>query len=171
MVLGRDTLEAPADAGHLAMQELILRVARPAGYHRTFELPTKPADPSRSTDVGLRDDLQRRLVQVECWNSFGSINASLRSTDRKRAEAEQLAIAIGHGDAYSVHICWVVRATRRNRALLAQYPEIFASRFPGSSRRWIRALTFGSPPPDEPGLVWCDARATRLFEWRPRRQA
>jgi transcriptional regulator with XRE-family HTH domain len=166
--LGRDALEAPADAGHAGIQELILRLARSAGLLRTYELPTKPADPSRSTDVGLRDDDHRRLFHIECWNTFGSINASLRSTDRKRADAEQLAIVTGHGEAYSVHVCWVVCATRRNRELVAQYPEIFASRFPGSSRAWVRALTTGSPPPAEPGLVWCDVAMTRLFEWRPR---
>ena len=43
-------------------------------------------------------------------------------------------------------------------------PEVFASRFPGSSR--VEALTRGDPPPAEPGLVWCDVSATRLFAWR-----
>jgi transcriptional regulator with XRE-family HTH domain len=167
---GRDALEEPSDAAHAGIQELVLRLARPLGYGRTFELATKPADPSRSTDVGLRDDDRRRLIQLECWNGFGSINAAVRSTDRKRADAEQLAIAVGHGEAYSVHVCWVVRATRRNRELIARYPEIFASRFPGSSRAWVRALTIGSPPPAEPGLVWCDVAMTRLFEWRPHRR-
>src|SRR5688572_2001739 len=49
---GRDRLEEPADAGHLQMQELLLRVGRAAGYAGTFELPTRPADPSLSVDVG-----------------------------------------------------------------------------------------------------------------------
>ena len=164
--LGRDALEEPADAGHLAVQELVLRLGRAAGYRRTFELPTKPADPSRSTDVGLTDDSARRLLLIECVNTFGSINASIRSSDRKRAEAEALAISVGHGQPYAVHMCWVVRATRRNRQLIARYPELFASRFPGSSRAWVAALNMGSPPPTEPGLVWCDVRATLLFEWR-----
>jgi hypothetical protein len=67
-----------------------------------------------------------------------------------------------------VHGCWVVRAARRNRALLATYPETFAARFTGSSRAWIDALTKGTPPPDVPGLVWCDVLTTRLFAWRAR---
>lgn len=167
--LGRDALEEPIDAGHLAIQELVLRLGRATGRRRTFELATKPAEPARSTDVGLIDDSQRRLLQVECVNTFGNINASIRSSDRKRAEAEALAISIGHGRPYTVHLCWVVRATRRNRQLLATYPELFASRFPGSSRAWVDALTRGGPPPDEPGLVWCDVHATRLFEWRSAR--
>jgi hypothetical protein len=60
----------------------------------------------------------------------------------------------------------VVRATARNRQLVARYPEVFASRFPGSSIGWVRALATGTEPPAEPGLVWCDANATRLYAWR-----
>jgi transcriptional regulator with XRE-family HTH domain len=168
ITLGRDALEEPADAGHLGIQELILRLGRATGRRRTFELATKPADPQRSTDVGLIDDPGRQLIQVECVNTFGNVNASIRSSDRKRAEAEALAISIGQGTPYAVHQCWVVRATRRNRQLLATYPEIFASRFPGSSRGWVEALSAGKTPPTYAGLVWCDVRATRLFEWRAR---
>jgi hypothetical protein len=106
------------------------------------------------------------LVQVECVNTFGNINGSIRASDRKRVEAEGLAIAIGNGDPYAVYTVWVVRATKRNRQLLGTYPELFASRFTGSSRAWVQALAAGAPPPAEPGLVWCDVNATRLFEWR-----
>lgn len=169
LTLGRDPLEEPADAGHLGVQELVLRVGRLAGYGRTYELPTRPSDPSLSTDVGLTDDANRRLLQVECVNTFGNINAAIRSSDRKRAEAEAHAVAIGHGMPYAVHQVWVVRATRRNRELLTRYPEIFATRFTGSSKAWVAALTTGSQPPAAPGLVWCDVTATRLFEWRPHR--
>ncbi|HUG48112.1 MAG TPA: helix-turn-helix transcriptional regulator [Candidatus Limnocylindria bacterium] len=169
--LGRDALEPATDAGHLQVQELMMRLGRKLGVQRMFELPTRPADPARSTDVGWRDDAHRRLIQIECVNSLGSINAALRSTDRKRSEAEALAVAVGHGRPYSVRVCWVVRATRRNRELLATYPEIFASRFRGSSRAWLRALTEGFRPPDQPGLVWCSVDASRLLEWRPRRIA
>lgn len=168
ITLGRDVLEEPVDAGHLAVQELVLRIGRLAGYRRTYELPTKPSDPSLSSDVGLTDDANRRLVQVECVNTFGNINAAIRSSDRKRSEADAMAVAVGHGQPYAVHQVWVVRATRRNRAPLSRYPEVFAARFTGSSKAWVQALTTGSPPPNEPGLVWCDVRATRLFDWRPR---
>jgi transcriptional regulator with XRE-family HTH domain len=167
LLLGRDALEEPADAGHLGIQELVLRLARGTGTTRFFELPTRPASPTYSTDVGLRNDAERWLIQVECWNTFGNLNASMRSTDRKRAEAESLAIAIGNGDPYSVHSVWVVRATRRNRELLRRYPEIFAARFAGTSRAWIATLTKGTRPPQGLGLVWCDVGATRLSEWRP----
>ncbi len=164
--LQRDPLEEPADAGHLGVQELILRLGRAAGYRATFELPTRPDDPRRSVDVGLRDDRRRRLLLIEAWNTFGNVGAAVRSTNRKIAEADGLAAAIWGEERHEIAACWVVRATRRNRELLARYPELFSSRFPGSSIGWVRALTSGSPPPPEPGLVWCDVNATRLFAWR-----
>jgi hypothetical protein len=107
------------------------------------------------------------MILNECWNTFGDIGAAARATMRKTAELEALATGRWGEDA-RVRVVWIVRATARNRALLARYPEIFASRFPGSSRAWLRALTEGSEPPTEPGLVWCDVAATRLLEWRRR---
>ena len=164
----RDPLEEPADAGHLGIQELILRLARRMGRHGMFELATKPTEAWRSTDVGMRDDRHRVLMQIECWNTIGDIGAATRATARKVAEAEQLATVIGGEKAYRVASCWVVRATIRNRGLVSRYPEVFAARFPGSSVGWTRALTSGGPPPNEPGLVWADANGTRLYPLRRR---
>ena len=166
----RDPLEEPADAGHLGIQELVLRLSRGAGIRGTFELPGRAG--AGSTDVGLRHDAYRVLELIECWNVIGDIGAGARSTSRKVADAEMAAIAIGRDRPYRVASCWVVRATRRNRELLARYPEVFARRFPGSSARWVAALTTGAVPPIEPGLVWCDVACTRLFPWRrPRSRA
>lgn len=164
-----DRAEEPADAAHLHIQELLLRLARRRGVARTFESPTRPADPARSVDVGLRDDRLRLLVLCEAWNSMGDIGAAARATSRKVAQAEALAVTLG-GDtgAYRVASVWVMRASARNRALLTRYGEIFATRFPGSSRAWVRALTQGGPPPAEPGLVLCDSSCRRLMEWRRR---
>jgi transcriptional regulator with XRE-family HTH domain len=168
LVASRDRLDEPADAGHLAMQELVMRLGRGSGYARSFELPTRASDARRSTDVCLRDDRTRRLLLVEVWNTFGDIGAAARSTNRKVAEAEAFAVALVGERPYSVHACWIVRATARNRALVARYPELFESRFPGSSERWRRAIAEGAEPPREPGLVWSDVRATRLVAWRRR---
>jgi len=181
--LARDAREETADAGHLAIQELVVRTARRAGWVARFELPSRPSNPAHSTDVGLRDDAGRRLALVECWNTFGDLGAAARSTNRKVADTHDLAAAIGGGRPadsdhpdepgapYAVGTVWVVRATRRNRELLARYPELFASRFPGSSVGWLRTLTSGAPMPTEPGLVWCDVAATRLNAWRQRFEA
>jgi len=170
--LTADARQQPADAGHLAIQELVLRLGRAVGFAGTFELPTRPADPVRSADVGLRDDRRALLLLVECWNTIGDVGAAARASERKRAEAEALAVASGplgpDGTAqpHRVRACWVARATARNRALVARYPEVFASRFPGSSAGWARTLTSGTEPPTAPGLVWSDVAATRLFAWR-----
>ena len=172
--LRRDAREEPADAGHLAIHELVMRLGRRAGFRGIFELPSRPSDPSRSTDVGLRDDRARLLVLVECWNTFGDVGAAVRSTNRKLAEAAAMAIAVGGERPHRVAGCWVVRDVERNRRLIARYPELFGTRFPGSSASWVQALggatgdsaTPRSAPPEELGLVWCDARATRVFAWR-----
>lgn len=166
--LGRDAREETRDAGHLAMQELLLRLGRQSGYPRTFELTTRPSNPTAWVDVGLVDHGRRRLLLLECVNAMEDIGASARSSDRKQAEAEGLAIAISNGRSYAVHVCWVVRDTRRNRQLVQRYPELFASRFPGSSRDWVAALTQGADPRSDRGLVWCDVKGTRLFAWRRR---
>lgn len=164
----RDRIEEPLDAGHLAMQELMLRLGRETGRARTFELATRPGNPALSIDVCTRDDAPRVLTIEECWNSFGNINESVRSTRRKVAEAQQLAVAAGgNAGPYRVAAVWVVRDTRRNREILARYPEVFTAAFTGLSRQWVAALTTRtSPPPPEMGLVWSDLRATRLFAWR-----
>jgi hypothetical protein len=162
---GRDPLEPPADAGHLAIQELVLRLGRAAGYERSFELSTRPAEPWRSVDVGLASEARHRLILNECWNTIGDVGAASRSSARKLAELEDAATARWGGGA-RVGLVWIVRATARNRALIGRYPEVFATRFPGSSRQWVEALSRGVEPPDKPGLVWCDVGATRLFEWR-----
>jgi transcriptional regulator with XRE-family HTH domain len=165
VTFGRDLMDGPTDAGHLAMQELVLRLGRASGFAGSFELPTRPSEPWRSVDVGLIDDPGQRVILAECWNTFGDVGAGARSTSRKRSELE--AMAVGRWGASSgVGVVWVVRATARNRALLQRYPEVFGSRFPGSSRAWVEALTRGTAIPNEPGLVWCDVGATRVFEWR-----
>jgi hypothetical protein len=164
--LQRDPIEETADAGHLAIQELVLRLGRHGGFTGLFELASRQHEPWRSVDVGLRDDRSRRLWCIECWNSFGDLGAAARSTARKVAEAEGLAVALGGEAPYAVRSCWVIRDTRRNRELLRRYPEVFAARFPGSSRGWVRALSTGADAPIEPGLVWCDRDATRIFAWR-----
>lgn len=162
---GRDPLESTADAGHLAIQELVLRLGRTAGYLGSFELQSRPAESWRSVDVGLASDVRRRLILSECWNTIGDVGAAARSSARKLLDMDAIATA-RWGEGAEVGLVWVVRATSRNRALVARYPEVFASRFPGSSRGWVEALTTGSRPPSEPGLVWCDVGATRRFAWR-----
>lgn len=153
---------AVRDGGHLTIQELVLRLARATGRHRTFELVTRSL---RSVDVGLRDDRGRVLILNEIWNRIEDVGSAARDSNRKREEVAQLA-AVTNDPPYRVATCWIVRATAANRALLARYPNVFETMFPGSSRVWVRALTEGAEPPSEDGLVWSDVAGTRLVEWR-----
>ncbi len=168
VTLQRDPQQEPQDAGHLAIQELVLQLGRLAGYRGLFELPTKPAEPWRSIDVGLADDRRRRLLVVECWNTIGDVGASARTSARKLAEADALASLRWGERSHSTGLVWVVRATARNRQLVARYPEVFAARFPGSSTAWARALTAGTEPPEQPGLVWASVDGKRIYPWRRR---
>lgn len=152
--------DEPRDAGHLEIQEHLLAQAAKLGRHGTFELPTRPLDPSRSTDVGIRDRDHRTRILAECWNTFGDLGAATRATIRKAAEAAST------WPDDRIAIVWVVRATAANRALLVRFPSIVDAAFPGSSRAWVAALTMGAPPPDDPGLVWFDAATGRLTERR-----
>ena len=162
----RDAHAELADSGHLQIQELVLRLAAMT-WQGGFELAIRPSDPSRSVDVPLVDHRRRRLAIVECWNTFGDLGGAARSSNQKVASGSALAAAMGGNDgAYEVGLCWVVRDTGANRALVARYEHIFSARFPGSSVGWVNALTKGGPMPDQPGLVWCDMRATRLFPHR-----
>lgn len=156
-----DETRGPVDAGHLEIQEFLLSLATSTGRDGTFELPTRPSDPTRSTDVGIRDIRHRCRILAECWNTFGDLGAAVRATHRKAAEAA----ATWPDDRIAT--VWVVRATAANRAALARYPHILAAAFPGSSRRWVQALMNGEiQPPAEPGIVWFDPATGRLTEHR-----
>lgn len=155
-----DESRSPADAGHLDIQEHILKLARATGRAGTFELPTRPIDPSRSTDVGLYDARERTRIHVECWNAFGDLGAAVRATTRKHAEAA----ATWPDDRIAT--VWVVRASAANRAIVARFPHIVDAVFPGSSRGWVGALTQGTQPPSRQGLVWYDPGTGRLMERR-----
>jgi len=173
MVLGRpfggsfarELTPEPADAGHLAGQELTLRIVRSTGRTGTFELPGARVTPY-STDVGVRDDLARVLILLEIWNRFDDLGRGARSTDRKIAEAEALAIAIGHGRPYRVASCWLLVDSAANRALVARYSMILRTRFPASSRAWVAALVDGAPIPDHAGIAWLDVRGGRIVPIR-----
>lgn len=163
----RDVREEVADAGHLAIQEVVLRLARTAGYSKEFELPTRPNEPWRSADVALGSESRRLAIEIECWNTIGDLGAAVRSSRRKLVEIGQLAVG-RWGATAQAGLVWVVRDTARNRALINRYPEVFASTFVGSSHAWVRALTKGEPPPAAPGLVWCDVASGSLHAWHRR---
>jgi transcriptional regulator with XRE-family HTH domain len=164
MGFSRDITPEPRDAGHLVAQELVLRLAARHGRDGSFELPTRPFDPSRSIDVCLIDREHRVMIVVEIWNRLDDLGSGARATSRKVAEAAELAAGVQGGA--TVASCWLLVDTAANRALVRRFPAVLRARFPGSSLGWVRALADGTTPPREPGIAWVDPRAGRISELR-----
>jgi transcriptional regulator with XRE-family HTH domain len=155
----------PRDHAHLKGQELVVRTATPGGWQPMPEAGLDPlAYRSRSVDVLLERRSRREVAVVEIWDWFDDVGAALRSLDGK------VEAAAGRRVGVTARGVWVVRATRRNRDLVADHPAIFAAKFPGLGAAWLRALRDASRPmPAGNGFVWVDVRATRLFASRLRR--
>ena len=107
---GRDALDQPADAGHLAMQELVLQARTRERVPRGIRVADRPAEPWRSIDVVLASRARRLMILNECWNTFSDIGAAARATMRKATELE--ALATGRwGPDVTVRVVWIDRAT------------------------------------------------------------
>ena len=152
-----------ADAGHLGIQEYLLEIGRRNRRRGSFEHATRPFDPSQSVDVQQVDGRNDCLIALEAWNRMSDFGAAARSSDRKVAELAR------QGRAGRVALCWVVRDSHANRAIVRRYPEVIAARFTGSSVAWVEALERGATPPDGPGIVWFDPGQRRLRPMRLRR--
>lgn len=157
----------PRDHAHLQGQEFVIRTSRPGGWRPMPEAAIDPlAYRSRSVDVLLERRAHREIAIVEIWDWFDDIGAALRSLDGKVEAVRAQNTAAG----YRASGLWVVRATRRNRALVAELHALFAAKFPAPSRAWLRTLDDADAPmPAESGFVWADVHATRLFAARLRR--
>ena len=153
----------PRDHAHLRGQELVIRAAHSGGWRTMPEAPIDPmSQRSRSVDVLLARDGRGECVVVEVWDWIDDVGAAMRSFDRKIATAAQSPAMPGR-----VNGLWVVRGTRRNRALVTELHSLFAAKFPSSSSAWLRALSDPEGPmPREVGFVWADVRATRLIRAR-----
>ena len=89
--LGRDPFDRPADAGHLVIQELLVRLARRTAGAVLVELPLGTGDRARSVDVCVLRRAHAELIVEEAWNRIGDVGAGLRSFDRKLALAAEAA--------------------------------------------------------------------------------
>ena len=154
----------PIDAGHLAAQEVVLRLARRAGRSGEFALPTRRSGSPGVVDVAIRDDIQRVLILVEIWNRLSDLGAASRSTSRKTGEVEGAILPTG----FRLASCWLLVDHAANRAIVRRFPEIVRARFPGSSLVWVRALVEGSEPPTSPGIAWVDPRSGTITDLRVR---
>jgi transcriptional regulator with XRE-family HTH domain len=166
IAFSRDLVPEPQDAGHLAAQELVLRLAAAHGREGSFELSTRAENPSLSIDVCLRDRRARILIVAEIWNRIDDLGAAVRGMSRKVAEASDLANS--HHPPDRVGWCWLLVDTAANREIVRRFPAVIKATFDGSSAAWVQALTTGSVPPDRPGIVWIAPRHARLTELRVR---
>jgi transcriptional regulator with XRE-family HTH domain len=162
----RDLREVPepSDSGHLAAQELVLRLARRTGRFGEFELPARASGSAGVVDVALRDDDQRILILVEIWNRLTDLGAASRSTSRKAVEIEEAILPAG----FRLASCWLLVDSAANRGIVRRFPEIIRARFPGSSLGWVRALVDGHEPPSKAGIAWIDTRSGVITELRLR---
>jgi len=153
----------PADAGHLAAQEVVLALAQHHRRSGSFELPTRTSNRAGGfVDVGIRDDAHRAFILIEVWNRLDDLGEATRTGRRKVAEAADLAAVRG----YRVASCWLLVDTMANRAIVRRYPAVLRSLFSGSSVAWVRCLAEGAPPPAKPGIAWIDARSGRISALR-----
>jgi transcriptional regulator with XRE-family HTH domain len=129
-----EPISSPSDAGHLEIQEHLLQLARTSGRQGSFEVPTKPTDPARSTDVGIRDEPTRTRILAECWNTFGDLGAAVRATHRKTGRG-RLGVA-GRPDRHRLGRTRHGLESRRPRAL----PEHHRCRLPGVQPRLCSGL-------------------------------
>lgn len=146
--------DLPRDSVHLRHQELIARTAAAGGWRVA---PEKQLGGAGVADIVLVRGSEVALVEV--WDWFADVGDAFRSWDRK---LERLGTTAGG----KVGGSWVIRATRRNRELLASHRTLFDARFPGSSHAWLHALGVPAPMPDEPALLWVSVAGDRFFASR-----
>jgi transcriptional regulator with XRE-family HTH domain len=151
---GRDIVDPDLrDAGHLAAQELVARIAGAAGWTAQVEASSDPARSWHATDILLRRG-DATVVLAEIWNRLDDLGAALRSTDRKLAEVRPTPAA--------ARSLWILVDTAANREIVRRYPTLLRSRFPAPSAAWVRAIGTGGGPPPAAGLIWADPRGGTL---------
>jgi hypothetical protein len=167
---GASAADRPRDAVHLRNQELVLRTALRGGWHG---VPEQALDRdlvrSRHGDVVLERRMGSAavdewcLVEVVDWTD--DVGESVRDFSRRLGALDRFAVARMRGDRAMPMTSgvWLLRATQRNRRLVAEHRLVFRGRFPGSSRGWLAALTNSvAPMPAQPAMLWVDVRGTRI---------
>jgi hypothetical protein len=143
---GSSAATLPRDMVQLGAQELIIRTSSVGGWGGLGEEAIdRNIGRSRFADVLL--DRRRRPAQpeyalFEVIDWFEDVGDPMRAWQRRLDAVERYAIArMQPGDDLpAVSGCWVVRATQRNRRLVADHRHLFSSRFPGPGHAWLAAL-------------------------------
>jgi transcriptional regulator with XRE-family HTH domain len=179
----------PRDYEHLKRQQLIIATAAEGGWQAKPELAVDQGwTNSRAVDVCLERAASAEVIVVEVWDFFDDVGVAIRGLDGKlvavtrryaavrgRAEVHDTpgtsdgATGPGATDwgGWRVRGLFVVRGTRRNRALVREFGGIFRARFEGSSEAVIASLGDPARPfPPEDALVWTDVAGARLIPAR-----
>jgi len=148
--------ERPRDIEHIRRQNAVIEAARRGGWTAHPELAIDAGVVrSRSIDVALVRAAKHEAAVVEIWDWFDDVGAGLRGLDARKTA---LRARLNDEDrVWRVGGLYVIRDTRRNRALVRELGAVFAARFPGSSRGWRRALTSEGddhPMPVLDAYVW-----------------
>jgi transcriptional regulator with XRE-family HTH domain len=148
----------PRDYEHLKRQQLVVSTARAGGWTAMVEQAIDADwERPRSIDVVLSRAARSELAVVEVWNLVDDVGAAFRGLDAKVARSRRQS-------AGTVSGLMVIRASRRNRALVREFRPLFRANFPASSVAWLASLTAREKPmPATLGLLWTDVAGTRLL--------
>jgi transcriptional regulator with XRE-family HTH domain len=147
----------PRDIEHLRRQAALIQRAKLGSWGAMPEYPIDSgAVRSRSIDVVLVRVATREAILAEVWDWFDDVGSALRSLDGKRdGLANRLARdSVGDRD-WTIRCLFLVRRTRRNERLVGELRPLFAARFPGSSREWLRSLSDSTAKiAERDGFLW-----------------
>jgi transcriptional regulator with XRE-family HTH domain len=170
---GASAADLPKDAVHLRNEELVLKTSTPGGWEG---LPEEELDRdltrSRHGDVVLkrqRFGAPREYALCEVTDWLPDVGEATRDFSRRLAALDRYAVARMKGDepVPSTSGFWLLRATRRNRQLVADHRSFFRARFPGSGHEWLASLRDpDAPVPTKPALLWVAVSGDRMFASR-----
>jgi hypothetical protein len=128
----------------------------------------EPIDPlshrSRSIDVHLERQEHAEIAVVEL------VDLLVDGGEAMRGLADKVAAVSRTNPTARVAGLLVVRATRRNHAIVGELADLLAARFPARSSAWISALVdVTRPMPANDGLAWARVDGSSIFAVRRRR--
>jgi transcriptional regulator with XRE-family HTH domain len=151
--------DLPRDIEHIRRQELVGKLACRGNWQ---PMPERGIDPmasrSRSIDVYLERPERREAAVVEIVDLIDDVGAVYRGL------ADKVAAVAREHPGWATAGLLLVRATRRNRDLVAELDTTFSARFPARSRDWLKAIQHpDAPMPQTDGLAWTSVRGDRLI--------
>jgi transcriptional regulator with XRE-family HTH domain len=157
--------DLPRDIEHLRRQQLVIAIARDGGWTGRPERPIDAdARRSRSIDVQLERATRREIAVVEILDLMTDGGDAMRGLADKVTAVRRAAPA-----GWTVAGLLVLRRTARNRAIVREFADLFAARFPASSTDWLAALRDSARPmPTADGLAWSSVDGHRLVAARRR---